>query len=569
MGSVTRPQLQVWLREWHKEGTLPFDAESLDQPSYMGFTAMLDLQPQLQAAWSLFKDGEWSRKDYNTVRDALEYEHNPERNEHVGSAEVFSPFAVEASPWSFDKGAFEAYQQDIADGVDPVEALAKYTKLLGVIAPTGKVEASEGVKPDKRSQKSANPLRNKSGSFAFGVGQLWFYDPRKGELDQRPFTGKRAIAKAFGHCAELQASWEALGVKLPCAWVKVRLGSRRKTVNGREGVVLVDARGIIASPQALIRLHGQALGQGIKSPVGEVVIGTKLEHVIAMLEQNKLYRGDNDLRNIDVPTVEPSPKNEIAYRIKMLSKRFRTKFGVPLPDVKDDDGNVILEGHRQRAYRFLLDSPCEGADSPSSIKYVVYGKFICEKPRPLIIGHDEALKWAAGADEDETLKILSEAYEAKRKREGKLTDADRQQYMTARWTRLQEIDPIAPGKHEAKERWQEELYHANQTLVPVLDQDGNPKIGKKTGKPVLKPMISDEQYARMVNWNHPAHRERSGPACHQPMTRIDYNEAGRHVWGNASNDGGPGTNWVSGNTRRPNWHKGMCYLEAQLYNMPA
>jgi hypothetical protein len=117
--------------------------------------------------------------------------------------------------------------------------------------------------------------------------------------------------------------------------------------------------------------------------------------------------------------------------------------------------------------------------------------------------------------------------------------------MLARWTRLQEIDPIKAGMHEAKARYQEELKHA-------LDEK----------------MITELQYARMVNWNHPSYRERTGPACHQPITRIDYDpDTGRHVWGNCSNDGGPGTNWVGGNTRRPEWHSGMNYLEAQLYNM--
>tara|TARA_Y100000310_G_C20671525_1_gene810556 strand:- start:33 stop:1733 length:1701 start_codon:yes stop_codon:yes gene_type:complete len=566
MGIVNRPQLQAWLREWHQEGTLPFDTATLDQRSYIGLTAELELQPQLQAAFELHKKGEWTREDYDHVRGVLEYEHNPDRDEHVGSAEVFNPFAVKASPLFYDKGAFEAYQNGEL-------TLDEYIELLGVIAPTGKVETAEGVKPDKRSKKSADPLRNKSGSFAYGVGQLWFYDSRTGKLDQRPFTGKRALAKAFGHCAEIQSTWNALDCKLPCAWVKVRIGSRRKTADGREGVVLVDAHGMIASPQNLIRLHAQAKAQGIKSPVGEVVSGTKLEHIIQMLENNKIEgvarvngRGPNIRRTVARATVEPSPQDEIVYSIRYYSKRVLTVRDAPLSDEKDDDGNITLEGHRKRAFRLLLESPCAGADSPSTIQYVVYGKFMVEKPRTFVIGWDQAMRWDAESKEDEVLTMLWKGYALAIKRG--VTDEERQQYMTARWTRLQEIDPIAKGKHEAKARFQEELWHANQKLVPVLNPDGSPKIGKKTGKPVMKPMISDSEYARMVNWNHPSYRERTGPVCPQTMTRIDYDpDTGRHVWGNNSNDGGPGTNWVGGNTRRPKWHLGMSYLEAQLYNM--
>lgn len=530
MGYVNRQQLQVWLKDWHK-GDLPFESDSFDKPAYMNFVAELELQPQLQAAFELTKTGEWSREDYDYVWKVLAHEYDSSIQTGPGSAECFNPFAVKDSPLTFDQEAFTAYQEGKI-------TWDEYIELIGVQAPTGQVEACEGVKPTKQTVTSGD-LRNKSGSFRFGVAELWFYDTRTGKLDRQAYTNKRPLARAFAECVKIQASWKALGVeRTPCAWVKVRLGTRRKTVDGREGVVLVDAFGLIIRLQDMVRLHAQAKGQGIKAPVGEVVCSPEADDAKDLIVYSIRY-----------DTVNPQ-----------TGRRYtRTVEASPLPDEKDEDGNVTLPGHQHRAYRLLLDSMGDGVDT---IKYVYYGKFMCERPKTLVIGRDEAYLWGEGKP-DEILTQLSDGFREKMRKHG-VTDEDRQQYMTARWTRLQEIDPIGKGKAEAKQRFQEELWHARNEMVPALDEAGNPRVykkGKKKGQPIMKPMISESDYAQMSNWNHPSHRDRSGPVCHQPMTRIDYDaETGRQVWGKTSTSG-------KSKSQGAKWIAGMNYLEAQLYSM--
>ena len=72
--------------------------------------------------------------------------------------------------------------------------------------------------------------------------------------------------------------------------------------------------------------------------------------------------------------------------------------------------------------------------------------------------------------------------------------------------------------------------------------------------------ITDDEYitrkGRRLKAIDPSAPHRRGPTMHRQSTKVDYVD-GRHFWGKAKNDKGPGANWVGG----------MGYLEAQLYNM--
>lgn len=422
---INRQQIQVWLREW-TSGELPFDAP-LGEPSYFAKMAEsgVDLQPQLRAAFELREAGELDHETYDTVRLLLEEEYNVKPAKHKGEAKPsFTPWAptVQARPlpegWEYDQsGALVC--------TDPTRS-----------AMTGKVKAAETVKPT-RATKSVDPVRSKSGRFLPHVAEVWYYDPSDWTVRRQVFaSGQDAIAKAWRRAAQLRDSWAKLGVKDACVWIKFRQGEMK----GNRWVFLADASGMLATPHEVTRLHSQALAHGIRAKVGERMGQTKVKHILAMHEQNKAFAGINgDLRNIDIPTVEPNDPNEIVYSISFQSGDRRSVTIGPLGDTTDDEGNVTLEGHRKRAYRLLLETASSGCDSPSTIKYVTYGSED-ELPKIHVIGRDQAINWSEEQEEaeDEELVELHRAFT-----EGEITDDE---YVAKRGRRLNIIDPPDPRR---------------------------------------------------------------------------------------------------------------------------
>lgn len=502
---IQKATLQVWLREW-REGTLPFDAP-VGEDSYCQriMDGEVNLQAQLRAAFALREMGIWDDATYQDTRSELEQEHNvrPE----TGAGEVSSTF----SPWA------------------PI--VQKQAPL-----PTGWEVDENGclvcVNPDQSTMTGAvsedvtGAIRSKTGRFRDHVAELWWYDPETGIVRRQCFTndttkektctftgmgikgaspnkphtfkyrsGPSAIAKAWRRAQQLQDSWSKLGVTTPCVWVKYRMGE----CDGNRWVFLSDAAGLLLTPQGVVNLHAQAKAAGIKASVGERMSKISNKVIQLMLDQNNTFFAarvlqttdgepilDEDLRlTIETPCVEPGRSDEIVYSILFQSGEKRMVTIHPLADDKDEDGNVIVEGHRVRAYRLLLDSPSGRCDAPQTIKWVVYGKDE-EMPQVFVTGRRAALEWAErnqGGDE-EIAKIEAEC----------------------------------------------------------LD------IRKDTSLVTVKPGKASEYVARKgkrLNQIDPAEPKRAGPAMHNPPTRVDYVD-GRHFWGKAKNSDSPGARWVGG-----------------------
>jgi len=604
--NISKQQLGQWLVAWH-EGTLPFSSDDIEADAYMNHVGSIDKSRQMAVAHDLLRQGTFSKEDVDIIQAVLDEEYPDFEVKKSSHLACFSAFKVLAKPGLSETDPHrEAYEAALRKAgnckVAKAAALKAYTDAHGIVK--GQTPAPEPTtSKSKRKKKAKDPLRQKNGAFAFDVGQLWFYDPRNGRIDQRPFVGKRAIAMAFSTAAEIQSKWDKLGVKVPCAWVKQRLGNRRKTADGQEAVVMVDSKGYAIRLDQMLQVHRQALAAGISSPVGEMITNMKAEEVLRLLDVNTVYGVKHDLRFIDIPVSEGAvPKNEIVYSIKYLRQDPRSGDRItrlmsetPLPDLKEErtfyvsnedgteitvaewealhpkkarkgytqkkkrDGKVLLAGHKARAYSLLLGAPSSSNNSPATVRYAVFeGTTMVEKAKTVEVTWDEAFLWEHRNDPlyDSQLKQLSDGF-GYAIRKGTVTDAMRQAYMTARWTRLQEIDPDDEGKLEGKEQWQEALYHMNEEQLPVLDADGNPKLDKD-GNVRMRPMLADRQYEQMANWNHPSFRDRSGPVLHQPKTNLDYHENGEICNMKVSSDGGPGYNWV-GN---------MSSLEVQLYNCP-
>lgn len=411
---INRQTLQAWLREWHA-GDIPFDAP-LGEDSYFARVAEegVDLQPQLRAAFELRESGEWDHETYSIVRGELEEEYNVRPAERRGDASpTFSPWApaVQAKPaWPLD-----------ADGNPDLSGM------------TGRVPTAETVKPANATSKPADPVRSKGGRFLPHVAEVWYYDPSDWTVRRQVFAQcADAIAKAWHRAKQLSDSWAKLGVKGGCVWVKYRSGE----LKGNRWVFLADASGILATPHEVSRLHSQAKAHGIKARVGERQSSIKVDLIEAMHKQNEAMRASgNDLTCIDVPCVEPDDPSEIVYSIRFQSGYRRTITIAPLGDTKDDDGEVILAGHRRRAYRLLVEVPSGRADSPSTIKYVTYDG---DSPQIHVIGRDEAIQWAEdqGEPEDEQLVELHRQFV-----DGEIDDDE---YVAKRGRRLMQIDPPDP-----------------------------------------------------------------------------------------------------------------------------
>lgn len=477
MGNVNRPQLQAWLLELH-QGTLPFESDDFDVDTYIERVEAEGIghQVQLRAAHDLLKKKVLTSDDYQMIRLQLDDWYKAEHKAHRGSAKVFNPFAVKSgSPLFFDQEAFEAYSRGEI-------TLDEYTNRLGVTAATGKVPEATGTKRKGRKSKAADPLRSKTGRFLPGVAELWFYDPETGLLGNRVYlaegtpktetvtftgvgikgaspskphvveyvTGPSAIAKAFRKAAEIQATWRSMGLNEAAVWVKFRYGDMK----GNRHVVLASAMGMLCNPQDIVRLQRQALGMGIKSKVGEKMCKTKQKHIELMLAQNRVVRQslgfDEQIgkvksgQNLDIPTAEPKDPNAIAYTVKYRSRQYDEVDGtliqhdeLPLSDDLDEDGNVILPGHKKMAYHLLLNSAADRADSPMTCRYAVYGKKEDEVPQTFVIGRDEAARWDMGP-EDEALLELRKRFKA-----GEL---DSEEYMQARHKRLNILEPPEPKR---------------------------------------------------------------------------------------------------------------------------
>jgi hypothetical protein len=419
---INRQTLQAWLQKWHN-GEIPFDAP-LGEDSYFSRVAEegVDLQPQLRAAFELRESGQWDNDTYQIVRGLLEEEYNVRPAEHKGEATAtFTPWAPEVKSRPIPEGWSVDSQGNLICTAPERSAM------------TGRVQAAETVKPT-RATKSTDPVRSKSGRFLPFVAEVWYYDPSDWMVRRQVFAaGQDAIAKAWQRAKQLSESWAKLGVKGGCVWVKYRSGEMK----GNRWVFLADASGILATPHEVTRLQSQAQAHGIRARVGERQSSIKVAVIEAMHKQNAMMRASgNDLTCIDVPCVEPDDPSEIVYSIRFQSGDRRTITIHPLSDDTDDDGNVILAGHRKRAYRLLLDTPSGGVDSPRTIMYVWYDED--GKPHKQVIGRDAAITWAEeqGEEEDEVLVKLHEDFT-----EGRISDDE---YVTKRGRRLMQIDPPDP-----------------------------------------------------------------------------------------------------------------------------
>lgn len=459
MGIVGKAQLRGLLEDLC-QGTIDFDGylDSLgdEYPS---------LQQQLQAALAQSKVAKWTSDEYQLVRICLEEEFDLayQAATTVSTRPTFTPWSPIVQARSLPEGW--EYGED--------------GKAVREDGDTSHVaQSSTGVKG--RTAKSVDPVRSKSGRFLPGVAELWYYAPETGLMVRAVFTtGEDPIAAAYKRAGEIQAYWTDLGVKDVVAMVKFRQGQ----MAGNRHIHLVSSLGYIACPQDIVRWAGQAKAAGIRQKLGEKMCQTKASNISLMLEQNKLYKGDRDLRNVDVPSVEPGENGLIPYSIRFQSGDTRVVTCLPLADVKDEEtGEVTLAGHRKRAYRLLLDSSCSRCDGVSTIKYVTYGKEETDVPTIHVITRDEAIRWAEAAEKED--EILA-AIEAECQDDDGLVLPERaDEYICRKGARLAIIDPPDPVR----------------------------------GRQVTT----------------------SGHVS------LNYNGDGTLNWQKAKNSGGPGTNWVAG-----------------------
>jgi hypothetical protein len=351
----------------------------------------VDHQVQLRAAFALKANGEISPDEYQIIRLMLDENRNCAPKLSTGDTEAtFSPWAPEVQSRPLPPG-WGPDEHGVLKCINP--ELARKAGLTGVVpvAETNKATKADGV--------SADPVRTKTGRFRSNVAEVWYYKPDTGLVARRAFTTKGAIATAFAFAREIQSHWTAEKVKDVVAVVKFRSGN----MAGNRHVHIVSSMGYIATPQDVVRWGAQAAGAGIKQRVGERQSQTKLSSILAMLEQNKQIKAvlgfDSEVgkvmirQNLDWPSCEPEDPNEIAYSVRFQSGDRRVISILPLGDTKDDNGNVVLSGHRRRAYRLLLETTSSRCDAPQTIRYVVYGKDD-ELPKIHVIGRDEAITWA-------------------------------------------------------------------------------------------------------------------------------------------------------------------------------
>lgn len=437
----TRQEIQSWLCDL-ESGALPPDAP-LGEDSYFARIAEagLDLQPQLRAAFGLHQAGKWDHETYQTVRLLLEDEHNPEQAEHGDreASATFTPWApvVRSRPlpsgWGYVNGRLVCIDH-------------KKSSMTGKV-PEAKPNASRA----QIAKGGKDPVRTKTGTFKPGVAELWYYHPETGMMSRQVFPAKGAIAAAFRRANEVQKVWTLEGVKDVVALVKFRSGN----LKGNRHVHLVSAGGYIACPQDVVRWSSQAIGADIKACVGEKLGTVKVSVIEKMTEQNAQFRDTLGFdaergkiergKDLDFPTVEPADPDEIVYLIRFQSGDTRTISASPLGDDKSpEDGEILLDGHRKRAYRLLLENTSSRCDSPSTISYVVYGKKETI-PTKHTVGRGQALKWAEGEEEKDEILATIEA--ECQDDDGLVLPEMADEYIKRKGARLAIIDP--PDPHRA------------------------------------------------------------------------------------------------------------------------
>jgi hypothetical protein len=447
MGKVGKAQLCSLLQTLHSQTMGVEDLVSSKgdyHPAFEQYMVELEVygdfpayQDQLRAAFSQARDANWGKAGYEKVWKVLDFEFNLEADAlDAPTAPVFSPWAptVQKSPipenWTFRDGKLVRIDGDTSHIAKPAE---------------GTKAARKG-----RAKADVDPCRPK-GRFGANVAEVWYYDPDSGQLSRQVFTtGEAPMVAAYRRAREIQSLWHdrmgsenglailhGLHSGEQFAWVKTRHGDMK----GNRHVHVAMANGILARPNDVVRIHALAKGMGIKAPVGETLCRTKPKHIMAMLVQNKLHKGeDHDLRFIETPCVEPRDNREIVYQLTFLGRdengRIKsTCTALPLSDQKDDDGEVTLAGHKRRAYMLLLHE--EGlTGAPTSVKYVHIPKE--GDPQWFVISRNEAVVWdeTRGEPEDEELVELHRAFT-----EGEIDDSE---YVMKRGRRLMTLYPPDP-----------------------------------------------------------------------------------------------------------------------------
>lgn len=501
MGTVNRPQIQTMLQAVVDE-TLSFDdyveALGVDYPSE---------QIQLRAAIDQRRVGKWSQQNYERVRDGIRNEFGLNFKGQVADTaiapRVYNPLADESTVI-------------IPEGL-------KITKLPSSM---GKAEKRSGSATDL-----SNPTRTKGGTFRPAVAEVWFVSSTTGNVKRRMFvSGDDAIAEAFKFANEISNE----SADQPSALVKFRAGQ----LKGNRWVYLCTPDGYLVTPQTIVDWHGRTRSL-TKIPVGEKTCGLSLKIIKAMLEQNAYIRKalgsyldeHGTLKvssggNLDIPTLEPPDTKALTYSVKFMSGDIREINIRPKSDVKDDEGNVTLAGHKRRAYDILLTTEGEGADMPKNVQYTFEGKVYDVSRR-------EAIDWSERDEtEDPGLSALHAAFldghmdrDEYEERAGMLAE----QLAQAQW------EEDNPGRTDAQARYQGQL-----------------EVARMTG------IISDDAFEYMQNWTHPAYRERrAGPTMWERKTRVQFYASGRMVWQRAKNDDTPGARWVGGQSHH----------EAMIYNL--
>jgi len=407
-----KAQVQGWIRSLH-EGELPFDG-ALGEDSYLARVAGegTSLQQQLRAAFELREAGTIDPSTYQSFRALVEEEYNVAPALTPGDATpTFSPWApaVQSHPmpegWEFDsRGVLVCVDQ-------------KRSTMTGTVAAAATIKKG----------RTQDPIRHKSGRFLPHTAEVWgFVD---GHLKRQVFVSAQgAIAKAWARVRFLQGNR-----RNPVAWIKFRLGESR----GNRWIIMADAKGRVITPQKVVELSAAAKAAGIKAVVGERLFRTSPKVIQRMLEYNTELRATGlDLRGVDIPTVEPPDRNQIDYSIRFQSGDTRVVRIEPLSD-DTENGQVVLTGHRKRAYRLLLTTVSSGSDSPSTVQYV-YGKKEEDIPTVHTVGRGQALAWSEVEEEDEELEALRLSLD-----EGEI---DVEEYVILRGRRLAEIDPAPPKR---------------------------------------------------------------------------------------------------------------------------
>lgn len=297
--------------------TLPFEAESFDDDSYMSMTGELDLQPQLNAAWKLHQDGKIEREQYDVIRAALEFEHGVIFDTHKGKVDggVFDAFRVEGSTlpdgWSYDPN--RGLPENLGGNVnftrhEAVEGNTQTSKRKGrkkkprdpARTPTGRFRPHVGVvwyvNEDGKPARHVYESRFKQGSPLMVVKTndkgRWITDTdgmpvmvlkkdKDGNVVHSRICEFDGIAEAHKRAREIQASGRFAVVK-----------QRHGEMKGNRYVLTTHSDGMAMMPAEITTWHGIAKGAGIKVPLGERQSSIPLKYIRLMIKQNRLFKGE-------------------------------------------------------------------------------------------------------------------------------------------------------------------------------------------------------------------------------------------------------------------------------------